>query len=111
MGEDRKKGCVTTVVLGFFVLWCIGQFSDTKEEKVPLYNDIDAVVEKAGYVIQDNMNDPESYSFKDIYPLKTQNGGKEFVIEYREKNVFGGMIINRARFYCGEDTLILESMN
>lgn len=52
-----KKSCATTLFICFFILWCIGKFSNTEEEKVPLYNDIDAVVEKAGYIIQDDAND------------------------------------------------------
>ena len=101
-----KKSCATTLFICFFILWCIGEFGNTEEEKVPLYKDIDAVVEKAGYIIQDNANDPDSYSFKDIYEGKKIEGGKEFIVEYRIMNVLGGMITKKALFYCNEDELI-----
>ena len=91
-----KKSCATTLFICFFILWCIGEFGNTEEEKVPLYKDIDAVVEKAGYIIQDNANDHDSYSFKDIYEGKKIEGGKEFIVEYRIRNVLGGMITKKA---------------
>ncbi len=38
--------------------------------------------------------------------VKKDKYGKEFIVEYRIRNVFGGMITKQALFYCNEDELI-----